>query len=106
MLPKSLRLTKEDFKKGHPKVFFRGDFLEAAYIPSTTRKFACVITKKRVKTAVARNTLKRKVFTAVNQLRKTTTNTGFIILYLKAISKETPYLHLKEEIKKVFATLH
>lgn len=108
MLPKSKRLKQEDFKGVRPKVFFRGDLLEAAYIPSSLQKFACVITKKRVKTAVARNTLKRKVFAAVRSLttNQSINKTGFMVFYLKAISQDTPYQKIEEEIRKAFATLH
>ena len=108
MLPKSERLTQEDFKGVRPKVFFRGGLFEVSYIPSQSQKFACVITKKRVKTAVARNTLKRKVFSAIknNKGDLEKKKKGMLIFYLKVIPKDTPYLHLEEEIRKAFATLH
>ncbi len=108
MLPKSKRLNKEDFKRARPKVFFRGDVFDASLFLSPIRKYACVITKKRVKTAVARNMLKRKVLTAVREMHQETTKQekDYIIFYIKAIPKETSYTLIKEEIRKAFDTLH
>ncbi len=108
MLPKSKRLNKEDFKGVRPKVFFRCEFFDVASTPSLHTKYACVITKKRVKTAVARNTLKRKTLTAIWELenKNPSQSNHHFIFYIKAIPKETPYALLQEEIKKVFDTLH
>ena len=108
MLPKPKRLNKKDFEGIRPKVFFRCDLFDVAQAPSLSRKYACIITKKRVKTAIARNTLKRKILTAVREKEKENPkqNKNLLIFYVKAIPKETSYILLQEEIKKVFDTLH
>ncbi len=106
MLPKSERLTQEDFKVIRPKVFFRGVLFEAACAPSSVLKFACVISKKKIKTAIGRNTIKRKVLTAVREVKQTTAiKNMYIVFYIKAIPNETQYTTIKEEIIKAFATL-
>ena len=65
MLPKKERFTKVDFLGKRPRVFFRGVFLDAAYCKLTTQKFACVTSKKTMKKAVDRNSIKRKLFNMV-----------------------------------------
>lgn len=104
MLPKPERLTKEDFQGSRPRVFFRGELFEVAYTSHLSQKFACVIAKKRVKTAVARNSIKRKLFSLLETIKPE--KQGFFIFYIKAIPKETTSSQLKEEILKAFATLH
>lgn len=105
MLPKKERLTKEDFKDIHPKVFFRGMLFDAASTPSSSLpKFACVISKKKIKTAVGRNSIKRKVLTAIREVAPKKQHS--VIFYIKAIPKETSYSQIKEEISKAFDTLH
>lgn len=112
MLSKKRRATKNDFDSSRPRVFFRGVLFEAAKIYHPTDIFACVIAKKRVKLATSRNSLKRKIMTALREVSeelpedKRNHTTHFLVIYVKAIPKETPYTQIKEEIQKVFATLH
>lgn len=103
MLPKSKRLTKEDFKSSRPKIFFRGDFFDIAILTTPPQKFACVIAKKTLSRAVDRNTLKRKIF-AIVENSKVTSSHSFII-YPKKTSSIIPYSQLEEEIRRAFATL-
>lgn len=103
MLPKSKRLTKEDFKDSRPKIFFRGEFFDIATLPINPSKFACVIAKKTLSRAVDRNTLKRKIFAIVGN-SKIKSSYSFII-YPKKTSSTIPYSQLEEEIRRAFATL-
>lgn len=103
MLPKSERLTKSDFVGLRPRIAFRGTFVDIAVSPAPASRFACVIAKKRVKKAVDRNTLKRKIYHIVREIKSKSNN--LIIIYPKVIALHSNYLHIKEEIKSAFATL-
>lgn len=104
MPPKTKRFTKEDFSGIRPKVFFRGTVLDVAYTPLSPQKFACVISKKTLKTAVERNFVKRRI---MNGLRTMDIPKQYsFIFYPKKTSYTTPYTLLIEEIKQAFATLH
>lgn len=110
MLPKSERLSKDDFISIHPKVFFRGEYFDVASTPSLQRKFACVISKKRIKTAIARNKVKRHIFNAVQEIFSQNASLPkekqqHIIFYPKPTAKNIDYQTLYKEISKVFATL-
>ncbi len=103
MLPKSERLTKEDFKQARPKVFFRGEFFDVALLPGEISKFACVISKKKVKRAVDRNIIKRRMLEGVKG--RTLLKPQYIVFYIKTKALEAKYQTLCEEISKAFATL-
>jgi ribonuclease P protein component len=101
MLPKKERLTKEDFMG--PKVFFRCDLLDISYIPSPVQKFACVISKKTLKKAVERNSVKRRVLAAITEHKPH--KVASFIIYPKKTALDAPYSSINEEIRKAFDTL-
>lgn len=103
MLPKSERLTKEDFKNIRPKVFFRGVCFDVASVPSPHFKCACVISKKKVKTAVERNKIKRRIFNFIS--RNSLAKPYMLIFYIKNQASLTDYESLKKEILQAFDTL-
>lgn len=110
MLPKSKRLTKEDFEGMRPKIFFRGTMVDIGYsTPSPSDggvKFACVISKKTLKHAVDRNKAKRRVFEVLYELiKETTLDKRFYVLYPKKTILTVAYADVREEIYKAFATL-
>ncbi len=108
MLPKTKRLTKEDFKKNRQKFFFRGELFDVSYIPLPSQKFACVISKKTLNKAVDRNTTRRRVYNSLHAYIKEEHHTTpySLIFYPKKTLLTTPYQQLYNEIKKVFDTLH
>lgn len=103
MLPKSQRLTKEDFKGLRPKVFFRGELFDIGYIPGETKKFACVIAKKTLSKAVDRNLIKRRIMECLQEVNPSKPYS--FVIYPKKISLSTSYQQLHKEIIKAFATL-
>lgn len=104
MLPKSERLTKEDFQGVHPKVFYRGNLFEVGYSPSESMGFACIISKKKIATAVGRNAVKRKVYSILEKNKPI--KTGNFFFYIKSVPKDTPASEFEKEINDAFATLH
>lgn len=103
MLPKSKRLTKEDFTGLRPKVFFRGELVDISYTPSSSIKFACVISKKTLKRAVDRNQVKRRCMESIQGIQPT--RTSFFVLYPKKSCITSTYQQIHDEITKAFATL-
>jgi ribonuclease P protein component len=104
MLPKSKRLTKEDFNEKRPKVFFRGELFDVAVVTLTTQKVACVTAKKTLKRAVDRNLIKRRLLSIIATTKLPTPYS--FVFYPKKNSQTAPFLRLQEEIKKAFDTLH
>jgi ribonuclease P protein component len=107
MPPKKERLTKEDFKKNQPKIFFRGEMFDVSFFVLSQQKFACVISKKTLKRAVDRNKVKRRIMSAIQKTQKegTIKTKKSLIVYPKRTSLIMPYQQLYSEIQKVFATL-
>lgn len=104
MLPKSERLTKEDFTTTRPKIFFRGELFDIAYCILPSQKFACVIAKKTLKKAVDRNRIKRRILSLVKKFPLSEKYS--LIFYPKKTSLTVRYSQLEEAIKEAFVTLH
>ena len=110
MLPKSSRLTQEDFDTNRPRIFFRSEIVDCAKVSLVTQKFACVVSKKTYKRAVDRNLIKRRIFHILYAYSKNTdTNntqpTPSLIFYPKKNSLDVTYQALEAEIYKIFDTL-
>jgi ribonuclease P protein component len=105
MLPKKERLTTFDFKGLRPKTIFRGFLVDIAVYKTTetSSRFACVIQKKRVKKAVDRNTIKRKVYAILKESKPKLSH--LVIIYPKKETLTTPSTKIQSEILQGFATL-
>lgn len=103
MLPKSERLTKKDFVGLRPRIMFRGTFVDIAVSSAPKSRFACVIAKKRIKRAVDRNKVKRKIYNIIREVKPKTPN--LIIVYPKITALTGNYVNIKEEIIQSFDTL-
>jgi ribonuclease P protein component len=103
MLPKSKRLTTKDFSGLKTRIIFRGTYVDVATFPSETTRFACVVSKKRVKRAVDRNVIRRKVYSTLHKI--TLKKSHFVIIYPKQNVLSSSHINLEKEISSVFATL-
>ena len=103
MLPKSERLTKTDFVGLRPRIVFRGTFVDIAISKTTTSRFACIIAKKRIKRAVDRNSVKRKIYHIIREIKPKSPN--LVIIYPKVTALHASQIHIREEIGSVFTTL-
>lgn len=103
MLPKSKRLTTKDFNGLRAKMVFRGTYVDVAVSPSLATRFACVISKKRVKKAVDRNTIRRKIYHILSSV--VVASPHFIIVYPKQNVLSGSFTEIQKEILEVFATL-
>ena len=104
MLPKAQRITTKEFKGLKTRLVYRGAFFDVSIYPSETiTKYACVISKKRIKRAVDRNQVRRKIYTTLKEI--TTKTPLYVFIYPTKTALHSPFLNLKEEISKAFATL-
>lgn len=103
MLPKSKRLTRDDFSNLQKKIMLRANYFDVLLSPSNSTKFACVISKKRIKLATERNSVKRKIYHALLGINLKSPH--FVVFYPKQNMIKMPFKILQEEIQKVFATL-
>ena len=100
MLPKKERLTKNDFVGLRPRIVFRGTFVDIAISPAPLSRFACVISKKRIKRAVDRNNIKRRIYNILQKIKPQSPN--LVIVYPKITALNSKYLNIQEEIKSAF----
>lgn len=103
MLPKSKRLTKADFKGLKAHISYRGANFDIAAVPKLSTKYACIISKKRIKRAVDRNKARRKVYEAIGSI--TPTSSSYILIYPTKQALYATVQTLKEEFLSAFATL-
>ena len=103
MLPKSKRLTRDDFSQLKKRKTIQGDYFDIVISPSKETRFACVVSKKRIKLAVDRNKVKRKIYSALETSSLKTPQ--LVIFYPKQKIKTAPHKEILSEINKVFATL-
>jgi len=103
MLPKSKRLTRDDFSKLQNRKIIRGNFFDMAVSPSVTTRFAVVVAKKRIKLAVDRNRVKRKIYNTLQDI--VLEKPHFVIIYPKQNICSAPYKTINDEIVSIFATL-
>jgi ribonuclease P protein component len=83
---------------------FRGTFVDIATFPaSSVPKFSCVISKKRIKRAVDRNKVKRKIYSILETVKPKTNN--LVIVYPKISALTSSFSSIKMEIQEAFATL-
>jgi ribonuclease P protein component len=103
MLPKKERLKTTDFKSLKTKMVFRGTYVDIAVSKAPQSRFACVISKKRIKKAVDRNNSRRKVYSIIQEVQPR--NPHLVVLYPKITTLSSSYSHIKTEIQTVFDTL-
>lgn len=103
MLPKSRRITTQDFKGKKTRLAYRGAFFDMSIAPGEKTKYACIISKKRVKRAVDRNRIKRRIYTSLKDMD--TKTPLFVFIYPTKTSLHASQASLHDELKKAFATL-
>jgi ribonuclease P protein component len=103
MPPLPERLTKKDFSLFAKKKLIRSDLLDIAYIEAPKHKVACVIAKKHIKKAVARNKLRRKFYHAYIAVRPE--KPYMVVLYPKPQAQYVSYGTLLDTLQKLLTPL-
>ncbi len=99
----SERLTKKDFSLFTKKKLIRSDLFDIAYTEAPKHKVACVIAKKHIKKAVARNKLRRKMYHAYMSVRPE--KSYMIIMYPKPQAQYVAYTTLLDTLQKLLTPL-
>ncbi len=103
MLPKSKRARRDDFNELKKKNTVRGVFVDIMYSPSKEIRFACVISKKKIKLAVDRNRVRRKIYSALEKIKLNKPH--IVIIYPKQVALTSPHKKIVTEIQSIFDTL-
>jgi ribonuclease P protein component len=100
MLPKNKRVTKDTFKnlKGSKSFSFPSATLKAMYGSGLT-KVSFVVSKKIAKTAVLRNSLRRKGYSAVEKLYPEIKKGFTLIFFVKKEMRDVSFQELVSELK-------
>lgn len=103
MPPRAERLSHNDFSNMLGKKLLRGDFFDISYSPSSFPKVACVISKKKIKKAVERNRLRRRMYHLFYELDTVFPYT--IVIYPKQEARYIAHDTLLEAFRSMFAKL-
>lgn len=106
MLKKSERLTKKQFET-YFKTGKRFHYPHATIVYTSSDSLHCsvVVSKKHLKQAVKRNTLRRRVYGLLYRLIKAQGKTGVFIILMKPTFMSLPRKAAAEEISSYIATL-
>jgi ribonuclease P protein component len=103
MLKKSLRLTTKELEQviksgrvAHSTLF------TLRFVAAETSKYAAVVSKKVGKTAVARNSAKRRTHEALGQLLPSIKPGVHAVLFVKDANKAIPVADFVADLKLVF----
>lgn len=101
MLPQKNRISRNDFPTGSRQGsrVFSPLFSGVIYPSKTGTRVAVVVSKKTAKTAVARNTLRRRFYATLAPYLKSFSQESLIVLYPKIEAKKSPFSMLKVEIE-------
>lgn len=105
MFPASMRITKKDFLTIRPRIIYRGSLFDVAFQTEEFFKIACVISKKRIKLATKRNSVRRKILAQIREHTQQNPLLGYYIVYPKKECEGAESSDLHKEILKAFATL-
>ncbi len=108
MLSKSHRLTKKEFQDVYKKkVFFTPFFVVHVLFPvgGVATKFSVVVSKKIAKTAVLRNSVKRKYYITLENFINEQVKSVWCVIFVNknGTMLETPQIH--QELERVMKTI-
>jgi len=77
-------------------------FSGTLYPSKTNTKFSVVVSKKTAKTAVSRNRIRRRFYSALEPLTRELKTAVLVVFYPKTSVVKIPFEGLKEEIRGIF----
>lgn len=99
MLPKSNRLSRNDFTNLSRLQTCITPYFDVKLSPQEDFKVVCIVIKKRFKKAVERNKVKRIIYTAVRE--ELINKKGYFIFYPKKEIQNASYQDVLNQIKKI-----
>lgn len=102
MLPRKNRISRKDFpaNKEQGSRVFSPLFTAVFYKGDTESRASVVVSKKTAKSAVARNTLRRRFYDLLAPYLKGFTAPTTIVIYPKTEAQKTEFSVLKTEVEK------
>lgn len=106
MLPQKNRISRKDFPpyQKQAKRFSSPLFSGNIFTHQRNTQVSVVVSKKIAKTAVVRNKIRRRFYSAIAPYTKGSHGSS-IVLYPKIKTEEAPFSLLKSELGRMFATL-
>lgn len=108
MLPRKNRITRKDFPSRDMRGFrvfsplFSAVFYQTSGKSSLQSRASVVVSKKTAKTAVARNTLRRRFYDLLAPYFKDLPVPTMVVIYPKIDAQKAPFSTLKSEVEKAF----
>jgi ribonuclease P protein component len=104
MLARKNRVSKAEFPTPRSKGvrFVSLLFSGILYPTGKSTKFSVVVSKKTARTAVSRNLIRRRFYSAVGPLLKEIKTAALVVFYPKIEAAKTSFVELEKEIKNVF----
>ncbi len=102
MLSKAERLTVHDIQALSQGKSVFTTLISMRYIPTVTTKVSVTVSKKVAKTAVSRNRIRRRLYTATAPLLPLIKKPSYILLMPKAECATIPFETLKNEVKNIY----
>jgi ribonuclease P protein component len=104
MIPKTSRISREDFEK----VMKKGGFLNSSFFtfrflenPLKSTHFSVVVSKKIAKTAVSRNKIRRRVYSIIKKHTKELKKPYFITFFAKKGVETAKFNEVEQDILKI-----
>ena len=103
MLPRKNRIPKEDFPSPQERGsrVFSPLFSGVIYKNDGLTRVAVVVSKKTAKTAVVRNRIRRRFYSALAHFLKDTDKGSLMVFYPKKEAETAPFPVLKSEIETI-----
>ena len=101
MLPKSSRISRKQFPAGGRRVSFAFGTITHTPARSKETRFAVVVPKKAVATAVERNLLRRRAYAALRGYKPSDNRTS--VIYLDKRARNVSYSELKAALLKALS---
>jgi len=105
MLPKKNRISRKDFPSHNTKGFrVFSPYFSAVFYKTEAKdcRASVVVSKKTSRTAVDRNTLRRRFYDLIASYFKETPSPITVVVYPKIEAKKITFLALKSEIERAF----
>lgn len=108
MLPRTHRISRKDFP-AHTERGFRvySPLFNATVYPTEKEvRVSVVVSKKTAKTAVARNRIRRRIYSVIELYLKKISHGSTIVIYPKAETKDASFELLKSEVEQALKKAH
>ncbi len=105
MLPKKERLTAKDYKERPFKTIHGSFFVLFMRKNPNKSRYSVVVPKSVSKSAVTRNRMRRRIYSALKDVKKETNGTLYTIQIKNMTPAALPFPEMKKELADIFRSL-